>query len=77
MLTHMNLQLQNVKYFEAFLTYHIYYFKFKIFLAFYDIATKKLYNVTALFHLNFLKMRQNQLICIIPKKFFLGSIVIV
>lgn len=77
MLTHMNLQLQKVKYFEAFLTYHIYYFKFKTFLAFYVIATKKLYNATALFHLNFLKMRQSQLIRIIPKKLLLGSIVIV
>lgn len=45
----MNLQSQNVKYFEAFLTYDIYYIKFKIFLAFYDIATNMLYNATALF----------------------------
>lgn len=77
MLTHMNLQLQNVKYFKAFLTYHIYYFKFKTVLAFYDISTKKLCNATALFHLIFFKMRQSQLIRIIPKKLLLGIIVIV
>lgn len=52
----MNLQSQNVKYFEAFLTYDIYYIKFKIFLAFYDIATNMLYNATALFCFIFFKL---------------------
>lgn len=73
----MNLQSQNVKYFEAFLTYDIYYIKFKIFLAFYDIATNMLYNAPEFFCFIFLKMRRSQLICIIPKKLLLGSIVIV